>query len=180
MWISKVGMLSGVAVCLISIIAKQHERSLDVSSNNTESSYLTKRYFASFTVTLTNKECNVKSFANSPTISTKSTDFSDGASYKACSRGVLNYPDGRRYEAEWNDNKMRGQGSLATLDDGSTYDGECEDYKRTGRATMTYPDERRYNGELKEDKPCVLGSIPLPMAVSVTKITKTVISAAEG
>jgi len=69
----------------------------------------------------------------------------------------MNYPDGRRYEGEYKDNKRDGYGIMTYQDgglykEGSRYEGEWKNDKRDGQGVMTYLDDgRRLEGEFKED-----------------------------
>ena len=68
------------------------------------------------------------------------------------------YPDGSKYEGEWQNNKRHGQGIL-TRPDGMRYEGEWADGKPHGKGTLTSPNgkiRRGFweNGKLiKEQKP---------------------------
>ena len=69
----------------------------------------------------------------------------------------MNYPDGRRYEGEYKDNKRDGYGIMTYQDggfyqEGSRYEGEWKNDKRNGQGVMTYLDDgRSLEGEFKED-----------------------------
>jgi len=51
----------------------------------------------------------------------------------------VTWPSGRRYEGEWKDDKLNGQG-VYTYTDGTRYEGEFKDSKYNGQGVMTYPD----------------------------------------
>ena len=51
-------------------------------------------------------------------------------------RGVYTWPDGRKYEGEYKDDKKDGEG-IYTWPDGKKYDGGWKDSKQHGEATFT-------------------------------------------
>jgi hypothetical protein len=57
----------------------------------------------------------------------------------------------RRYEGEWVDGKINGQGTLWYAD-GDQYQGEWRDGKMHGRGTYTYADGDQYEGDWKDDR----------------------------
>jgi competence protein ComEC len=61
------------------------------------------------------------------------------------------YPDGSKYEGEWQDNKRHGRG-IWTRPDGMRYEGEWENDKPSGQGTLTAPDGRKRVGEWKDGK----------------------------
>jgi hypothetical protein len=69
----------------------------------------------------------------------------------------MNYPDGRRYEGEYKNNKRGGYGimnyqAVGLYQEGSRYEGEWKNDKRDGQGVMIYLDDgRRLEGEFKED-----------------------------
>ena len=56
-----------------------------------------------------------------------------------------------RYEGEWVDDKINGQGTLWYAD-GDQYQGEWRDGKMHGRGTYTYADGDQYEGDWKDDR----------------------------
>ncbi len=59
--------------------------------------------------------------------------------------GVWSRPDGTRYVGEWKDDKPHGEGTL-TAPDGSMYSGQWENGKKQGRGVLIYPDGEKRIG----------------------------------
>ena len=59
------------------------------------------------------------------------------------------YPDGGKYEGEFKDGLLNGQGTL-TFPDGLKYEGEFKDGEEHGQGTVTLPDGTKYEGEFKD------------------------------
>jgi hypothetical protein len=59
---------------------------------------------------------------------------------------------GNKYEGEWKDDKLSGQG-VYTWADGRRYEGEYKDGDRSGRGVQWLPDERTYDGAWAGDYP---------------------------
>ena len=51
-------------------------------------------------------------------------------------KGIYTWPDGRKYEGEYKDDKKDGEG-VYTWPDGKKYDGGWKDSKQHGEATFT-------------------------------------------
>jgi len=51
--------------------------------------------------------------------------------------GVFYYPDGSKYDGEWNENLREGHG-IYTYPNNDTYEGEWKNHQRDGRGTYTY------------------------------------------
>ena len=66
-------------------------------------------------------------------------------------QGTSTYPDGGKYEGEWEDGKQHGQGTY-TYPNGSKYEGEWKDGRKHGQGTMTYPDGTVQRGTWKHGK----------------------------
>jgi hypothetical protein len=64
-------------------------------------------------------------------------------------QGTITYPDGWRYEGEWRNGQISGVGTLYHPD-GWTYRGEWRNGRMDGRGTLTYPDGWVYVGEWRE------------------------------
>jgi radial spoke head protein 1 len=52
-------------------------------------------------------------------------------------RGIFHYPDGSKYDGEWNENIREGYGTY-TYPNNDTYVGEWKNHKRDGKGTYTY------------------------------------------
>lgn len=66
-------------------------------------------------------------------------------------QGILTWTDGTKYEGEFKDEKMTGQGTLTHKD--YKYVGELKDSLFNGQGTITWPDTiEKYVGEWKDDK----------------------------
>jgi hypothetical protein len=65
--------------------------------------------------------------------------------------GTHTWPDGRKYEGAWKDDKLEGQGTY-TWPNGEKYVGAFKDGKREGQGTHTWPDGAKYEGAWKDDK----------------------------
>jgi len=63
--------------------------------------------------------------------------------------GTTTYPGGDRYEGEWQDGSIHGQGTMIYAD-GRVYKGEYKDYART-YGTMEWPEGHKYKGEWRKD-----------------------------
>jgi len=81
--------------------------------------------------------------------------LSDGSKYEGefkdgilNGQGTITWSDGRKYEGEFKDGKPNGQGTI-TWSDGRKYVGEFKDGLRNGQGTYTQPDEVQYVGEWK-------------------------------
>ena len=81
--------------------------------------------------------------------------FPDGARYEGDwesgefhGKGTYTFPDGRRYEGDFESNKFHGKGTM-TFPDGARYEGNWESDKFHGKGTMTYPDGARYEGDFE-------------------------------
>ena len=61
-------------------------------------------------------------------------------------RGTYTWPDGRRHEGEYRDDKMNGYGTF-TWPDGKRYEGEYRDDKQDGYGTLTQPGGGRWEGQ---------------------------------
>lgn len=66
-------------------------------------------------------------------------------------RGVFTWPNGDKYEGDWQDDKPHGRG-VETLTDGERYEGEWQDGKRHGQGFATWPTGDRYSGEWRDDE----------------------------
>lgn len=60
-------------------------------------------------------------------------------------RGVLVWPDGRRYEGGFQDDEFHGE-AVMTWHGGRKYAGQYVCGKKHGRGVFTWPDGRRYDG----------------------------------
>ena len=65
---------------------------------------------------------------------------------KPSGRGVMCYPDGRRYEGDFRDGAASGKGSLLFAN-GNFYRGEFQQGKMHGTGRMTYYDGTEYTGQ---------------------------------
>ena len=66
-------------------------------------------------------------------------------------QGILTWTDGTKYEGEFKDEKMTGQGTFTHKD--YKYVGELKDSLFNGQGTITWPDTiEKYVGEWKDDK----------------------------
>ena len=61
-------------------------------------------------------------------------------------KGVYTWPDGRKYDGDYVDNKMHGKG-VYTWPDGAKYDGDFVDDKIHGKGVYTWPNGRKYDGD---------------------------------
>lgn len=66
-------------------------------------------------------------------------------------KGTYTYPDGAKYEGEWQNNKRHGRG-LWTRPDGMKYEGGWENDKPNGQGTLTLPNGNKRIGLWKEGK----------------------------
>ena len=64
---------------------------------------------------------------------------------------MLRFADGSKYEGEFCDNEIEGQG-VYYWPDGKIYKGEWEMNKMNGEGELSWEDGRRYKGGYKEDK----------------------------
>ncbi len=70
---------------------------------------------------------------------------------KLNSWGLLFWPNGNRYEGEFNDGLAHGQG-VVTWANGSRYEGEWRNDKRHGYGVITWASGNRFEGELRKGK----------------------------
>lgn len=66
-------------------------------------------------------------------------------------KGTKNFPNGDKYEGEWKNNKIHGQGSY-TYANGKKYSGEYKDGQANGQGIYLGANGARYSGEWKDDK----------------------------
>ena len=66
-------------------------------------------------------------------------------------KGTFTWQDGRRYEGEYQNDKMHGKGTF-TWQDGKKYVGDWEDGKRDGQGVMLYKDGSKYVGDWEDGK----------------------------
>lgn len=60
--------------------------------------------------------------------------------------GTFTWPDGRKYEGQWENDKMHGFGTFVWIS-GSKYSGNYVEGKRVGAGFLQYWDGRTYEGE---------------------------------
>ncbi|MDC0542866.1 hypothetical protein OAO24_05345 [Methylophilaceae bacterium] len=66
-------------------------------------------------------------------------------------KGTKIFPNGDKYEGEWKNNKMHGQGTY-TYADGEKYVGEYKDGQVNGQGSYVWASGAKYEGEWKDDK----------------------------
>ena len=75
-----------------------------------------------------------------------------GQSSEGTEKGTYKYVGRSKYEGEWKEGKLNGQG-IYTWSDGEKYEGEWKEGKRHGQGTDTWSDgEGKIEGEFKEGK----------------------------
>ena len=75
-----------------------------------------------------------------------------GQSSEGTEKGTYKYVGRSKYEGEWKEGKLNGQG-IYTWSDGEKYEGEWKEGKRHGQGTYTWSDgEGKIEGEFKEGK----------------------------
>ena len=74
---------------------------------------------------------------------------------------MYNWIDGRKYEGQWLNNNMHGQG-VYEWKDGRKYEGSYLDDKKHGYGTYTWADGRKYEGYWAEGKQHGKGKYYLP------------------
>ena len=74
-----------------------------------------------------------------------------GQSSEGTEKGTYKYVGRSKYEGEWKEGKLNGQG-IYTWSDGEKYEGEWKEGKRHGQGTYTWSDGRKYEGEWKDSK----------------------------
>jgi radial spoke head protein 1 len=52
-------------------------------------------------------------------------------------KGAFFYPDGSKYDGDWNENVREGYGTY-TYPNNDTYEGEWKNHQRHGKGTYTY------------------------------------------
>lgn len=62
----------------------------------------------------------------------------------------ITYADGSRYEGEFKDNKINGEGTYTTAD--GKYEGKFKDGMYNGKGTYIYSDGSKYEGEFKDGR----------------------------
>ncbi len=72
--------------------------------------------------------------------------------------GTFVYPDGSRYEGEWENGKENGFG-VCHLADGERYRGEWRDGKRSGKGTCVFSDGKVYSGQWDDGKENGVGTL---------------------
>ena len=75
-------------------------------------------------------------------------------------QGILTWTDGTKYEGEFKDEKMTGQGTFTHKD--YKYVGEFKDDKFNGQGTLTYGNGNKYVGEFKDDERNGQGTFTMP------------------
>ena len=65
--------------------------------------------------------------------------------------GKLTFSNGAKYEGEWKDGEINGQGSMI-FENGGKFQGEWKDGKSNGQGTLTLSIGSKYVGEWKDDK----------------------------
>ena len=73
-------------------------------------------------------------------------------------RGVYIWPNGDRYEGEFEYNGMHGTGTL-NYANGEKYIGSWVGGKKRGHGVYYWPNGKRYEGEFKDDKKHGIGSL---------------------
>ncbi|CAD8129329.1 unnamed protein product [Paramecium sonneborni] len=64
---------------------------------------------------------------------------------------ILNFADGSRYDGEFFQNDLHGEGTYIWPDN-RVYKGQWKNNKMHGNGQMIWQDSRKYNGEYEEDK----------------------------
>jgi len=62
----------------------------------------------------------------------------------------MHYLDGAKYEGEWKDGQISGEGKVIYPDDLPVYEGEWKEGKRHGEGKYTFPDGEELEGEWEE------------------------------
>ena len=65
--------------------------------------------------------------------------------------GVMEYPNGNKYEGEWKDDKQNGKGVYSNAN-GGKYDGEWKDGSYNGKGIYSYANGDKYDGEWEAGK----------------------------
>lgn len=66
--------------------------------------------------------------------------------------GKKYFPDGSRYEGQWQNGQYSGDGILTWADKVSRYEGQFANGQRSGKGRMTYADGSTYEGDWKDGK----------------------------
>ena len=67
-------------------------------------------------------------------------------------RGSFFYPDGSKYEGDWNENIREGHG-VYTYANNDAYEGEWKNHRKHGRGTYSYSIARTATAELHRSQP---------------------------